>query len=510
MSAPNPVSFSLPPATDWRTPPRGSSLLAAAFTVALATLAGLVLRADLSPSTLPMLFLLAVLVTSLRFGFWTGIFASVLAFLAENFFFLEPYFTFHVAHVADWLTLVVLLVAGAITGFLVGRLSEEAEAARTRAFALQVMGECAAELAASPTEDAAARTLVRHLARLDDGAAVVLTPREETLRILASDPPHLALDAVDAAAAERVRRRGGEVEPAAPGWSGGRFAFRPLGPAGVVGHTLVGNAGAAGQQMRDARRALIEQAALALDRLRLTRDAQLARENAERESLRAALLSSLSHDLRTPLATILGGVSSLRELGGAMPPQARADLLGAVEEEAGRLARYVADLLHMTRLKAGLELRPDWIDPADVGRAALARARRAWPGRSLVMAAEAGLPIIRSDAVLLEQALFNLIDNACKFSPEGEPVSVSLKGGGDGVDIAVSDRGPGIAPDDEARVFEPFFPGHDRRQGGSGLGLAITRGIVQALGGTVRIESPWGDAPGTAMHVHLNREGAAA
>lgn len=510
MPAPHPVSFSLPPATDWRTPPRGSSLLAAAFTVALATLAGLALRADLSPSSIPMLFLLAVLVASLRFGFWTGIFASVLAFLAENFFFLEPYFTFHVAHVADWLTLAVLLVAGAITGFLVGRLSEEAEAARIRAFALQVMGECAAELAVSPTEEAAARTLVRHLARLDGGAAIILMPKGETLGIMARHPADLVLDAVDAAAAERVRRRGGEIEPAAPGWSGGRFAFRPLRPVGIVGHTLAGDAGAAGQQMRDARGALVEQAALALDRLRLTRDAALARENAERESLRAALLSSLSHDLRTPLATILGGVSSLRELGGAMSPQARADMLGAVEEEAGRLARYVANLLHMTRLKAGLELRPDWIDPADVVRAALARARRAWPGRPLALEAEAGLPIIRSDAVLLEQALFNLIDNACKFSPEGEAVTVSLEAEGEGIDIAVRDRGPGIAPDDEARLFEAFFPGHDRRQGGSGLGLAITRGIVQALGGKVWVESPWGGAPGAAMHVRLGRDSASS
>lgn len=510
MPAPNPVSFFLPPATDWRTPPRGSSLLAAAFTVALATLAGLVLRVDLSPSTIPMLFLLAVLFASLRFGFWTGIFASVLAFLAENFFFLEPYFTFHVAHVADWLTLAVLLVAGAITGFLVGRLSEEAEAARARAFALQVMGECAAELAASTTEEAAARTLVRHLARLDEGAAIVLMTKGETLGIIACHPADLVLDAVDAAAAERTWRRGGKVEPAAPGWSGGRFAFQPLGHIGVVGHTLAGNAGAAGQQTRDARVALIEQAALSLDRLRLTRDAALARENAERESLRAALLSSLSHDLRTPLATILGGVSSLRELGEAMSPQARTDMLGAVEEEAGRLARYVANLLHMTRLKAGLELRPDWIDPADVVRAALTRARRAWPGRSLVLDAETRLPIIRSDAVLLEQALFNLIDNACKFSPEGEAVSVSLKGEGEGIDIAVRDRGPGIAPDEEARLFEAFFPGSDRRQGGSGLGLAITRGIVQALGGKVRVESPWDGMAGTAMHVRLSKDGTSS
>lgn len=506
MSAPAAPRFTLPPATDWRSPPRGSSLLAASLMVALAAGAGFALRVELSPTSIPMLFLLAVLVASLRFGFWTGIYASVLAFLAENFFFIEPYYTFHVAHVADWLTLVVLLAAGAITGFLVGRLSEEAEAARTRAFVLEVLGGSASELAECTSEAAVMACLVRHLARLNGGSAVVLVERNEALVTLARAPEGLVLEPSDAAAAERCLRRGGEAQPAAPGWAGGRFAFRRFSSLGVVGHTLSGQEGAAGQQMRDASAALIEQASFVADRLHLARDAAEARESAERESLRAALLSSLSHDLKTPLATILGGVSSLRELGEAMPEQARADTLQAVEEEAGRLSRYVANLLHMTRLKAGLDLHPDWIDPLDVGHGALARARRAWPGRTLVLEADKDLPIIRSDAVLLEQALFNLIDNACKFSPEEASVVVHLAKQGEGIAIAVRDRGPGIPVQEQGRVFDAFYRGEVRAQTGSGLGLAIVRGIVQALGGSVRVESPWGGENGTAMHLHLGRD----
>lgn len=506
MSAPASSLFILPPASDWRTLPRASSLLAAGLIVALAAGMGSVLRADLSPSTIPMLFLLAVLLASLRFGFWTGIFASVLAFLAENFFFIEPFFTFHVQHVADWLMLVVLLIAGATTGFLVGRLSEEAEAARARAFALEVMGQSAAELADCSDEEAILRCLVRHLARLNDGAALVLAESEGSLSTLARVPEDLVLGATDAAAAERCLRRGGEAQPAAPGWAGGRFAFRRFANLGVVGHTLSGQEGAAGHQMRDASAALIEQASLVADRLHLARDAAEARESAERESLRAALLSSLSHDLKTPLATILGGVSSLRELGDAMPEKAKADTLQAVEEEAGRLSRYVANLLHMTRLKAGLDLHSDWIDPLDVAHGALARARRAWPGRTLSLEAGDDLPIIRSDAVLLEQALFNLIDNACKFSQEGASVLVQLVAQGDGIAIAVRDRGPGIPAIEQARVFDAFYRGEAKAPTGSGLGLAIVRGIVQALGGSVHVESPWDGAPGTTMHLHLGRD----
>jgi two-component system sensor histidine kinase KdpD len=474
--------------------------------VAIAAGIGMLLQADLSPASIPLLLLLAVLVASLRFGFWTGIYASVLAFLVENFFFIEPRFTFHVAHPADWLSLAVLLVAGATIGLLVGRLSEEAEAARIRAFVLEVTGQSASDLADIAAEPDVLQGLVRHLARLDGGAAIVLVARDTRFVAAASQPPQLVLDPMDSAAAERCLRRSEATEPAAPGWMGGRLAFRPLRGVGIVGHTLAETGGAGGQQIAAARTILIEQATLALDRLRLARDAAEARQSAERESLRSALLSSLSHDLKTPRATILGGVSALRELGDAMPEKARIDTLQAVEEEAGRLTRYVADLLHMTRLKAGIELRTDWIDPADVARAAVTRARRAWPDRLLILEVPPGLPIVRSDAVLLEQALFNLIDNACKFSSVPNPVTMSITTEGEALVMTVRDRGAGIPPGDQARVFEAFFRGDSGEQAGAGLGLAIVRGIVQALGGTIRVESPCDGNTGTAMHIRLERE----
>ena len=505
MTNPRAANFTLPPATNWRSLPQGSALWAAAVIVGLTTAIGAMLRDQLPASSMPLLFLLAVLIASVRFGFWTGILASVLAFLAENFFFIEPYFTFHVSHVGDWLTLVVLLAAGATTGFLVGRLREEADAAHTRAVALEVMGQCAAGLATCETSAAVLTVLTQSLAQVSNGQALVLAPEAGRLVIRASQPGGLALEPQDSDAAERAFRRGSAEDPAAPGWAGGRFAFRFLGEQyGVVGYRpLVSTSGRLDEQAQHARHAMIEQARLALGRLTYAQDAAVARASAEREALRAALLSSLSHDLKTPLATILGGVTSLREFGDAMPPAARGDTLLAIEQEAERLARYVSNLLHMTRLKAGLDFHLDWIDALDAARGAVARARRAYPQRIVTLECAYESVIIRSDAVLLEQALFNLIDNALKFSPHDQPVLVAVARENAQVSVRVRDRGPGIPVTEQDHVFDAFYRGSSHTQSGTGLGLAIVRGIVQALGGKVTLEHPCGEEVGTTMQVML-------
>lgn len=493
--------FTLPETALWRTPPTTAGLISAAALVALAAGIGMALRGELPVSSVPLLFLLAVLVASARFGFWTGIVASVLAFLAENFFFVEPYYTFHVGQVADWLTLLVLLVAGATTGFLVGRLREEADAARSRAHSLAVMGQFAAELPGALDKSALTTKLVGALARLNNGSALVLEPDGGGLKPGASIPDSVILSADDQEAADRAFRRKGTQAPAAAGWTGGRFTFRSIGDAiGVVGYTVED---AFRPELQHAREAIIDQAILALTNLELSREAAEAQGQAEREALRAALLSSLSHDLRTPLATILGGISSLRELGDSMPEAARQDVLQAVEEEAERLSRYVSNLLHMTRLNAGIDLRLEWIEAADCVRAAVARARRAAPSRTITIMVPDQVPLIRSDAVLLEQALFNLIDNALKFSPAETPVTVSVTVSHQAVGLSVADLGPGIPPEEQEHVFEAFFRGTNRTEGGTGLGLAITRGIVKALAGSLSLESPCQNTRGTRMLIAI-------
>jgi two-component system sensor histidine kinase KdpD len=478
--------------------------LAAAGLVGAAVAVGLVFDAWLQAPGRALLFTLAVLVAALRQGLPAGIAAAVGAFLAENFFFVEPTFTFSVARPSDWSTLLVQLAAGATTGFLVGRLREEADAAEARAQALYALNRCAAELVAAPDERAVAEVVIGALALLKPGATVALASRAGRLEPIAPMPPPV-LSPEDLALAERAHRRGRAEQGAAEGRTESRFSFAPLGrDYGVLGYVEGADVRA---EFRQACDAMIGQAGLALDRLAAARDAAAAEAAAEREAMRAALLSSLSHDLRTPLATILGGITSLRQLSDAMSAAAREDTLSAIEAEAERLSRYVGGLLNLTRLKAGVQPRLEWTDPADVARAAAARARRSAPGRSIVVTAGAAPPF-RSDAVLLEQALFNLIENALKFSPAAEPVEVGVESDAARLAFTVGDRGPGIPADERERVFEPFYRGRGMAEGGAGLGLAIVGGIAIALGGAVSAAGREGG--GALLRLSLPVDGAPA
>jgi two-component system sensor histidine kinase KdpD len=273
------------------------------------------------------------------------------------------------------------------------------------------------------------------------------------------------------------------------------FQFRPLaGPAGVVGVVGLQQDGASPEGGEDevVLGAILDQTAIAIDRARLSRDMLEQSAKLEGDRFRAALLSSVSHDLKTPLATITGAVTSLRELGDRMKPQTRDDLLQSIEEESERLNRFVANLLDMTRIDAGtVEAKNDWVDAADVVRSTIKRAERYFPGRKVETSIARDLPLIRADSVLLGQALFNLIDNALKYGG-GEPVSVYARRDGDAVTLSVTDLGKGIPPKDLERVFEKFFRRGkaDGRKPGTGLGLAIAKGFVEAMGGTIRAESP--------------------
>jgi K+-sensing histidine kinase KdpD len=232
---------------------------------------------------------------------------------------------------------------------------------------------------------------------------------------------------------------------------------------------------------------------------------ETARGDAERERLRSALLSSLSHDLRTPLVSIMGAAPSLVADEAALDSLARRELAQTIQEEAERLNRFVQNLLDMTRLGAGaLRPRLDWADLGDIVGSALQRVARL--GRSHVLAADLApdLPLVKVDTVLLEQALFNLLDNACKYSPSGSAVTVTAERAGEEILLTVLDQGPGIPPADRERVFDMFTrtAQADLQVAGTGLGLAIARGIVEAHGGRIAAEAGPAGA-GTAMRIRL-------
>ncbi len=418
----------------------------------------------------------------------------------------------------QFLALLVFLVAAVITGGLAGRVRDQSEAARSRIATIQALYDVSRKLSGTVSLDDVLWVVVRQLAAAVKGPVLVLLGDQGgDLAIRAAFPPEDDMLPGEWAAARWAFAKG-----EAAGWRTGTlpratYQFQPVRtPVGVVG--VVGFAPPDRDQPLPAEvqrtfAALIDQGALAMERARLVVEARRNETTAERERLQTTLLSSISHDLRTPLASILGSVTSLRGYGARMSQADRDDLLAAIEEETRRLARFIANLLDMTRVEAGAAgLDRGWIDVADAVASAVARARKSFPGRTVAVDLGPDLPPVRGETTLFEQVLFNLLDNADKYGgPEGA-TAVRAEVATDEVLVAVEDRGRGIPAADLERVFEKFTrldPG-DGRSAGTGLGLAVARGVIEAMGGTIRAESPGGSGQGARLIIRLPAAGPRA
>jgi two-component system sensor histidine kinase KdpD len=489
----------------WRAPPSAAGIIGALLLVGAALVAGQALENVLPRASLSLIFLVAVLLSAITSGFWTGLIAALLAFFGYNFFFVEPLHTFSVARPEDAMALAIFLIVAAITGLLAGGVRGEADAARKRADALGLLSAYSADLSAANSDAAIETALLRHLSNASSGPVVELKDDGAQLKLVASSPPGQTIDPADLLAADWVSRRAQAWPATASGWSGSAFSFHPLkrGASVVAVYGVVGDhEDGEGAQIVET---MLMQAETALERVTFARDAEDARAMAEQERIRSALISSISHDLRTPLATILGSVTSLRELGEAMPAEARADLLLAIEEETGRLARFVSNLLAMTRLEAGLDIKRERIDAGDVVGAAVKRAGQSFPASKIGLEVGPEALMLFADADLLEQALFNLIDNAVKFSPPDSPIRVAVSKGPETIEFAVTDEGPGVPAQELDHIFEKFYRIGQSGVGGAGLGLAICRSVVTALGGEIRTESPVANGRGARMRMTLPR-----
>jgi two-component system, OmpR family, sensor histidine kinase KdpD len=463
------------------------------------------------PATgLPLLFLVAVLASAVTFGFWPGITAAALAFATYNFLFVEPLYTLRVGSAADVLALSLFLISAGLTGWLAGRARDEADAANRRAAHLGILSQFTAALGGCDTAGAVFNALLIHITLVTHDDAVVMAEVAGVMTPVHSRPPGIHLDDFSLQACERAFRYGSGQPATAAGWQGSRFGFHPLvaeeSVSAVVGVRMPETDRLRIYELEQTVTTMVAQGAAALSRILQAGKVETARIRADQETLRATLLLSLSHDLRTPLATILGSVSSLRQLGSSLPEEARDDLLQATEEETQRLSRYVEDLLTMTRLNAGLKPRLDWVDPADVMNSAAVRARLSHPDRRISLAAGPAVTLIHCDAALLEQALFNLLDNAAKFSTPDGPVMVKLQRDGEQIMFTVDDEGPGIPLDQQPHLFDPLFRGSDSLGTGTGLGLAIVQGIATLLGGSVSVRSPVGSRGGTRFSLFLPAE----
>ena len=441
-----------------------------------------------------LVFLMAVLASAIAWGLWPSLFACLLSVLAFNFFFIPPLYTFTIADPENVVALFFFALVAVIASKLTAATRDQVIAARARARTTAELYAFSRKLAAIGTLDDLLWATAYQVSSMLTVSTVLLLPDQEdgALTLASGYPPEDTLDEADMAAARwswdhnSPTGRGSDTLP------GGKWLFLPLrtgtGPVGVIG---IDREAPGLLLVPDERRlldALADQVAVAIERVSLARGLAEARVLAETERLRAALLTSISHDLRTPLASIIGTVSSLRTYGEKYDASERDELLATLQDEAERLNRFVGNLLDMTRLEAGaLELKLDLVDIAEIVGAALERAGKVLAHHRIEVAIAPDLPMLQLDAILFEQVLFNLLDNAAKYSPAASRIDLRARRDADAVAIEILDEGPGIPAGDLERVFDKFYrvQAQDRRRAGTGLGLAICRGFIEAQGGRI-------------------------
>jgi len=475
-------------------PIRIEPYLGSAGAVAVALGIGLLLKHFIAVQSISLVFLTAILASAIAWGLWPSLFAAIASMLAYNFFFLPPLYTFTVGDPENVLALFFFLIVALIVSNLTARTRTQVVTARLRAKTTAELYAFSRKVAGIGALDDLLWATAHQITSMLNVRTVLLMPLKdrEGLEVASGYPPEDQLDDADMAAARwswehnRPAGRGADTLP------GAKRLFLPLrtdsGPVGVLGIDRDAPGPLLTPDDRRLLDALCDQAAVAIERISLAKGLDEARVLAETERLRAALLTSISHDLRTPLASILGTVSSLRSYPERYSPAEREDLLATLQDEAERLNRFVSNLLDMTRLESGaIDLKLELIDVAEIVGSALQRAGSVLAGHGVEVNIEPHLPMLRLDAVLFEQVLFNLLDNAAKYSPIGSRIDIRASRDGELVEIEVVDEGPGIPPADLERIFDKFYrvQAQDRRRAGTGLGLAICRGFVEALGGWI-------------------------
>ncbi len=461
--------------------------LLAVAAVAIATTVSWLIFPWVEPANLVMTYFLAVVGVATRGARGPAALASVLSVAAFDFFFVPPYLTFAVADGQYLLTFVVMLVVALIISGLTVRVRRQAKAAQLREQRTAALYAMSGELAQTVSAQALAAIAARHIAAVFDADVAVTLAAADGRLPADRSAGTLALEADDLTQARGVLERD---RPATVAKGSARIVHLPLlGPRDPLGVVSVR------PRRRDAFRVpeplhlletFVNQTALALERARLAEEAEHARVRAETERLRSALLTSISHDLRTPLAAITGAATTLLESGARLDPHTQHELLESIRDEAERLNRLVQNLLQMTRLESGaLQLRRDWHPLEEVVGAALGRLAKGLAGRKVTVSLPPDLPLVAIDDVLIEQVLINLLDNAIKYTPPASTIRILATATSDKVTVEVADHGPGLPPGDEDRIFEKFYRVVPGSRHGDGLGLAICRGIVEAHGGRI-------------------------
>jgi two-component system, OmpR family, sensor histidine kinase KdpD len=464
--------------------PSGYAITAAMVAIVTAVATALFQILDLG--NVALLYLLPVMAAASLYGLRTGLFAGITSSLAYNFFFLPPVGTFSISNPENVVSVVVLLGIAIATSQLTARVRAQADLAAASARTNATLAGFLRQIAAVNDPEIAARMICDDVGRLLGVQVVLLGPSVGAgLPILAASDPTYRLDTMDNAAAIWAFDNGTPAGKGSGTLTASEWLFQPL----KAGDRVVGVLGVASERPRSPVRAdqlpllssLIDQSALVLERLRLEAEMRDVETVRTRDRLRAALLSSVSHDLRTPLTAVIAAATELHH--GATP-----ELIAVIESEAQRLNRFVANLLDMARVEAGaLKLAVEPTDLADAVAGAAHDARRALEGHAVRLDVPPDLPLVRIDPQLLHHCLLNLLDNAGRYGDPGTEIVVEGRNRFGAVRLTVLDRGPGLPPGREGEVFETFrrLEGSDRAIGGTGLGLAIVKAFAEAMGMTV-------------------------
>lgn len=476
----------LPRRSDWKIYARSTFIVAAAAGI------GMLLWPWIGVEHIGLIFLTAVVTIAVWSGLLPSLYASALSAATYNFFFTEPYHTLFISRPREVISVVFFTIVAVIVSNVAARARVQTLAARARTRTTESLYSFSRKLAGAGTLDDVLWASAHQMASMLKVRVVILLPENGTVAVRAGFPPDDTLVDADIAAARwawehnRPAGRGADTLP------GARRLYLPLitgkTPVGIVGLDSDKEGPLLAPEQQRLFDALADQAAVAIERIQLVDNVDKARLAAEADKLRSALLTSISHDLKTPLAAILGAAGTLRDYANAVSQEDRTELLATIVDESERLNRFIANLLDMTRIETGA-MEPNaslqYLD--DIVGSALRRAEKIMSRHRTVTEIPPNLPMLRLDPVLFEQVLFNLFDNAAKYAPAGTTVRVRAWEDGQWIVIQVLDEGPGIPPPDLERVFDSFHRvrKQDHVLAGTGLGLSICKGFVEAMGGTI-------------------------
>ena len=455
-----------------------------------------------------MIYMAGIVVVSMRWSMGPALLSALLSVLAFDFFFIPPYGTLVVSDLSHIATFAVMFVIAAVINGLTKRVRDQAEAARQRELRTASLYALSRALAAAKTRQEILEAGTKHVQEVFGGRTAALVPSVGGGLVSRVEQPWTyEVDEKERAVADWVFEHGRSAGRGTDTLPSSAALYLPLdgsdGRLGVLGLIPASASRLADERDRQHLEAFIGQIAAAVDRARLGVEAHQAQLRVEAEQLRNSLLSSVSHDLRTPLAVITGTATTLTDE--RLEPDVRRDLAETIVHEAERLNRLVRNLLDVTRLEAGaLRIEKEWQPVEEVIGASLAVVERVLGDRPVTTEVAQDL-LAPFDAVLVQQVLVNLLENAAKYTAPLSPITIgAMKSDGE-VEIVVADRGPGLPGGEESRIFEKFYRAEKGKGGGAGLGLTICKGVVTAHGGRIWAKSREGG--GAEFHFTLPTPG---